>query len=81
MTTLPPLPPQSAATPWPTREWPLGDIPAGADKARLAGLLDRAFAAQAPDDLQQTHACVVVHHGRLLLERYAADRSAAPPSG
>jgi CubicO group peptidase (beta-lactamase class C family) len=74
MTTLPPLPPQPAGTPFPTKDWPRADIPATADRARLMRLVDRAFAD--PPELQQTHALVVVQHGRLLLERYGAGRSA-----
>lgn len=70
MTTLPSLPRQPAGTPWPTMEWPLGEIPKDADGARLARLLDHAFAAEAPDDLDETHALVIVHRGRLVHERY-----------
>src|ERR1700761_2935035 len=77
MTDLPKLPPQPAGTPWPTQVWPRGGMPAGADAAGLSRLLDRAFADTPPDDLQQTHATVIVQHGRLLLERYAPGRSAA----
>jgi CubicO group peptidase (beta-lactamase class C family) len=73
MTTLPPLPPHPEGTPWPTREWPTGDIPREADGARLAQLLDHAFADTSADDLGETHALVVVQHGRLLLERYWKD--------
>jgi CubicO group peptidase (beta-lactamase class C family) len=76
VTTLPPLPPQPAGTPWPAQEWPNGDIPRSADHARLRRLVDHAFAETAPDDLEQTDALVVVQHGRLLLERYAEGRQA-----
>jgi CubicO group peptidase (beta-lactamase class C family) len=77
MTQLPPLPAHPAGTPWPTQDWPLGDLPAGADRARLTALLDRAFAPTAPADLEETHATVVIHRGRLVLERYWQDRTAA----
>jgi CubicO group peptidase (beta-lactamase class C family) len=76
MTSLPPLPPHPNDAVWPTREWPLGDIPRSADRARIEELVDHAFAASPPDDLAETHALVVVQHGRLLLERYWKDHSA-----
>src|SRR5580658_4306108 len=37
---LRPLPPQPDRVPWPTRQWPLGDLPAEVD---LDGLMDEAF--------------------------------------
>jgi CubicO group peptidase (beta-lactamase class C family) len=76
MTKLPPLPPQPAGTPFPTQDWPLADIPAATDRARLMRLVDHAFAGPETADLQQTHALVIVQHGRLLLERYTQGRSA-----
>lgn len=71
--SLPPLPAQPADTPWPTREWPLGDIPASADHGHIAAALDHAFADTTPADLGDTHALVIIHRGRLVLERYAPD--------
>lgn len=67
-----PLPSQPAGTPWPTKEWPTGDIPRNADDAKLAALLDHAFAGEAPADLGETHALVIVQGGRLIHERYRA---------
>lgn len=69
---LPPLPAQPAGTPWPTKEWPAGDIAAGADAKRLARLVDHAFSAPSTGDLGETHALVIVQGGRLVLERYGA---------
>ncbi|HEY7853323.1 MAG TPA: serine hydrolase [Caulobacteraceae bacterium] len=68
---LAPLPAQPAGTPWPTKAWPTGPFPANADGARLSGLLDHTFASPAPGDLGETHALVIIHGGRLILERYA----------
>ncbi len=63
---LPALPSQPTGVPWPTDEWPRGDIPPGVD---LVPLLDRMFD---PDgDLTRTFATVVIHKGRLVAERYA----------
>ncbi len=59
------------------RDWPTGDIPAAADKARLGRLVDHAFATILPDDLRETHALVVIHRGRLVIEHYGAGVTAA----
>ena len=67
---LPPLPVQSPATPWPTTAWPTGPLPDHADKAALAKLVAAAFDGGS-DQLGETHALVVVHAGKLVLERYA----------
>jgi CubicO group peptidase (beta-lactamase class C family) len=74
--TLRTLPPQDPSTPWPTAEWPRGDIPDSVDRARLTALIDRAFAAPVTEDFGETHALVIVQHGRLLLERYGQDFTA-----
>ncbi len=73
------LPPQPAGVPWPTEEWPGGELAAGVD---LAPLLDEAF-----DDgpLAVTFAVLVVQGGRVVAERYGAalehfDREPTPVS-
>ena len=63
---LMPLPPQPATVPWPTADpdgWPLGSSPPELDKLvdELIGDTDR---------YGTTYAAVVIHGGRLLLERY-----------
>ena len=67
---LPALPKQPAQVAWPTKGWATGEMPANADQAKLAGLLDHAFATTAPDDLGETHALVIVQGGKLIKERY-----------
>jgi CubicO group peptidase (beta-lactamase class C family) len=69
--TLPSFPAQPDGVAWPTRDWPLGDLPAHADAGGILAALDRVFAAEAIADLGETHAVVIVHGGRLVLERYA----------
>ena len=66
----PALPPQPDGVPWPTIEWPTADPDADVDGARLTALADEAFAS--PDDgpWGMSLALVVVHRGRLVLERY-----------
>jgi CubicO group peptidase (beta-lactamase class C family) len=64
---LHPLPPQPADVPWPTTEWPIGAPPPG-----VAQLLDDALSLVSARDpkLGETRAVVVIHHGRLVAERY-----------
>jgi len=72
---LRPLPRQPEDVPFPTESWPVGPLDPRADAAALAALLDHAFAAPEPDDLERTHGVIVVQRGRLVAERYAADVS------
>ena len=66
--TMSPLQPTGA--PWPTQDWSLGPLPRGVDQTKLAEVLETAFGPSPPPDLGETHALVVVHQGRLALERY-----------
>jgi CubicO group peptidase (beta-lactamase class C family) len=51
--------------PWPTAEWPEGPVPAGVE---LDALLERMFDDDGP--LATTYAVVVIHRGKLVVERY-----------
>jgi CubicO group peptidase (beta-lactamase class C family) len=62
---LTPLPPQPDGVPWPTVEWPRGEVPGGVD---LEPLLEQVCDDRGP--LAQTYAVVVVDHGTLVAERY-----------
>ena len=78
MSELVRLPPQPAGVPWPTEEWPGGELPPGVD---LAPLLDEAFDDGGP--LAVTFAVLVVQGGRVVCERYHGalehfDRSPTP---
>ena len=70
--TLLPLPIQPDGTPWPTKEWPRGELDRRVDRAALDALLDHAFADEEPEDLERTHAVVIVQRGELVVERYGA---------
>jgi CubicO group peptidase (beta-lactamase class C family) len=64
--TLVPLPPQPAGVPWPAPDpdgWPVGSSDAELDK-----LLDDLIADE--ERYGATYAVLVIHEGRLLLERY-----------
>ncbi|MFZ4066067.1 MAG: serine hydrolase domain-containing protein [Phenylobacterium sp.] len=65
---LPPLPSQPAGVPWPTSDWPGGELPGSVDRERLEAHLERGFR-----DFDETHAVVVVQGGRLLVERYGPE--------
>ena len=64
---LVPLAPQPEGVPFPTREWPEGDLPPRVD---LQPLVDEMFDETGP--LQTTYAVVVVHRGCLVAERYGS---------
>ncbi len=68
-----PLPPQPEGRAWPTRAWPEAELDPRADRAALEKLLDHAFARHEPDDLDRTHAVVIVQRGAIVAERYAHD--------
>jgi CubicO group peptidase (beta-lactamase class C family) len=59
------LPPQPDGLAWPTTEWERGGAPVGLD---LEGLVDEMFADAR---YETSYAVLVVHHGRLIAERYA----------
>jgi CubicO group peptidase (beta-lactamase class C family) len=65
-----PLPPHPDDLPWPTRSWPSAGLDPRVDRTALAGLLDRAFAENEPEDLERTNAVVIVQHGAIVAERY-----------
>jgi CubicO group peptidase (beta-lactamase class C family) len=71
------LPPQPAGVPWPTENWPLGELPPGVE---LDPLLDEVFDTEGP--LAETFAVLVVHGGRIVVERYAGalEHFDAPPT-
>ncbi len=54
--------------PWPTAEWPVGDLPAPVDASVLDGIVDTAFG---PDDNEsRVRSVLVVHEGKIVYERY-----------
>lgn len=61
-----PLRSQPGGVPWPTADWPRGNVVSGVD---LEVLLDELFDESGP--IATTFASVVIHHGRLIAERYA----------
>lgn len=50
-----------------------GSLDPRADAAGLERLFDHAFGRAEPDDLERTHAALVVQRGEIVAERYAPD--------
>src|SRR5689334_5855394 len=65
---LVPLPPQPADVPWPTQEWPTGQLPEALDVAAFYAAMDDAFEKQA-SGLGETRELVIIRGGRLIFER------------
>jgi CubicO group peptidase (beta-lactamase class C family) len=58
---------------WPTKEWLTGALPAGREAA-LKAFEDYAFTLEGQDEERKgvrTDGVVIIHHGRLVYERYA----------
>ena len=70
---LQPLPQQPQDVPWPTRDWNLAELDPRVDREELEKLLDHAFQNPEPDDLERTHAVLIVQNGSIVAERYAED--------
>lgn len=68
-TKLPPLPAQPVGVPWPTREWPEGELSPRV-AAKLNPMLDFAFSDPAPETMGETHAFLAVQGGKIVSERY-----------
>ena len=73
MANLSPLPAQPENVAWPTEEWARAELDPLVDREALDRRLDHAFAGPEPEDLERTHAVVVVHRGAIVAERYADD--------
>ena len=74
--SLPSLPPQPAATPWPTQDWPTATLH-DVDHIAFDALVAEAFAAKATPTLGETHALLIVQSGRITFERYGEGFDAA----
>jgi CubicO group peptidase (beta-lactamase class C family) len=61
-------------SPWPVPDWEVADVPPDVDVERL---MEPAFDDDTGGGLGQTLAVVIVHRGRVVLERYGPDTDAA----
>lgn len=69
MTAPPPLPPHHPKTPWPTQDWPVGELH-DLDRASFDALIEEAFARKETPTLGRTDAVLVVQGGQIAFERY-----------
>jgi len=76
-TSLLPLPPQPAGVPWPTKDWETGAPGAHVDREKLDRLVDHGFGSQTGPEMGETHALLVVQHGKIVAEHYRDDFTAA----
>ena len=67
------LPRQPPGVPWPTREWPTGELPGDLDRDRFSELVTLLFADRGRGGMRDTRALLVVQGGRLVFERYAEE--------
>jgi CubicO group peptidase (beta-lactamase class C family) len=63
-------PPQPADVAWPTDGWESGPLPEGADAALIDATLEEAFGELSQGMNKNFDAVVVVHGGRIVVERY-----------
>lgn len=61
-------PEQPGSVPWPTEEWPVGELPDGVDEAAVQAALDAAFAPI--EGTGGIDAVVAVQGGQLVVEQY-----------
>ncbi|MEQ9519506.1 MAG: serine hydrolase [Parvibaculum sp.] len=73
LAALRPLPTQPKDVPWPTKDWPTGELGPDVDKSRLHTLTEEAFGTADTTKFGETHALLVVQHGRIVQERYRQD--------
>jgi hypothetical protein len=78
---LPPAPQQSALVPvsWPMNDAAAAGNPSRVDVARLQRAVNAAFGEPQPQRPRRTRAVVVVHHDRIVAERYAEGFPAHTP--
>ena len=68
-----PLSFQPEGVSWPTKAWTHGTLDSRVDCGALEKLLDHAFTLPEPEELDRTHAIVIVQGGEIVAERYAHD--------
>lgn len=70
---LVPLPAQPEGVAWPTKEWPSALPGPLVDVETLTTDLEQAFNPSSNESLGETRAVLIVHRGRLVVERYAPE--------
>ncbi len=75
--SLLPLPAHPTGLSWPTDDWETGEPGTHVDRARLDRLVDHGFGSQTGPEMGETHALLVVQHGKVVAEHYRDDFTAA----
>jgi CubicO group peptidase (beta-lactamase class C family) len=75
---LVPLPPQPADVPWPTQDWPTGQLPEALDSTAFNATIDEAFEKQG-NGIGETRELVIIRGGRLIFERAAMGYNTSMP--
>lgn len=70
-------PEQPDGVPWPTEEWPVGDIPEGVDATAVQSVVDQAF-GELSNETGTIDAILVVQGGELVVEEYNGWDPATP---
>lgn len=73
MTVAVDYPAQPAGVAWPTRGWEEAPLPPEVDAARVDAILAKAFGEYTSGTNRSFDAVVVVHRGRIVVERYRPD--------
>jgi CubicO group peptidase (beta-lactamase class C family) len=74
--SLLPLPSHPAGVSWPTKDWEMAEPGGHVDRAKLDLLVDRGFGSQTGPEMGETHALLVVQHGKIVAEHYRDDFTA-----
>jgi CubicO group peptidase (beta-lactamase class C family) len=74
--SLLPLPSHPAGVSWPTKDWETAEPGGHVDRATLDLLVDRGFGSQTGPEMGETHALLVVQHGKIVAEHYRDDFTA-----
>ena len=73
LSPMPPLPPQPADVPWPTKSWPESEPDGDVDRDALARTYRRLIEEPDEEKTGETYALLFVHRGRLVAEGYGAE--------
>lgn len=66
---LVPLPPQPEGLAWPTNGWEMGELPEDI-AAEVQAHVEDAMSRELADEMGETRAIVIIHHGKLVFETY-----------
>lgn len=71
MTNLVPLAKHPQGLEWPTEDWQTGELDSRVDRDLLQKTIEDAFREKETEELAESLACLLVHKGKIVYERYA----------